>query len=290
MLSYNKDIDEGDGFKTIISRYSLETGESENLFEGSAYMEYSNMLYAQNLDLIGESAFTGKQFFVGGETYNLGGRPNECDFCFANQSFVSVDENDKTKLYRKNLSSGEEKLIFEISGEDSKFLVGPQISPSGKYIVIFECIYTISYLERIICIDYEGNLIFEKEFGESVYSETARWFTDENFAVFLQNGEETPSEIKIFDVSGNENTNIKLDFVYEKIQNDILKSYPYAIVSKINNNRFSESIMLINFENGLVQELYTSRAEGIIRGMDLSPGGKTLSWIENDSIMKMKVE
>ena len=289
VLSYNRDIDEGDGFKTMISRYSLETGEAENLFEGSAYMEYSNMLYAQNLDLIGESAFTGKQFFTGEETYNLGGRPNECDFCFANQSFVRVDENDKTKLYIKNLPSGEEKLIYEISGEDSRFLAAPQISPSGEYIVIFECEYTISHLEKIICIDYEGNLVFEKEIGESVYSETARWLSDENFAVFFHNGDEIPSEIKMFDVSGNETANIKLDFVFDKIQNDMFKSYPYAIVSRINNNHFSESIMLINFENGFVKELYTSGRDGIIRGMDLSPSGKTLCWIENDGIMKMNI-
>lgn len=289
VLSYNRDIDEGEGFGTTVSQYSFETEEAENLFEGNAYMEYSDMLYVKDIDLVGTGVFTGKQFFAGGETYNLGGRPNECDFCFATQSFVYVDENDKTKLYRKNLPSGEEKIIFEISGEENKFLAAPQISPSGEYIVLFECRYTNSFIERIICVDYEGNLVFEKEWGESVGSEEARWLSYTEFAVFFQNGDEIPSEIKIFDVSGNETANIKLDFVYEKIQNDMLKSYPYGIVSRRNNNGFSESIMLINFENGLLQEIYTSGEEGIIFGADISPSGKTLCWIENDSIMKKSI-
>ena len=296
VYAFNREIDSGEGFKTTVSCMELENGEAEILFDGNEYFEYGDMLFVHEMDFSNPWIFTGKMIFSnaisdGTDTeYYLGGYPGECDFDFGNKKFIHTDGNDKSKLYSKNIETDDEKLLFDVSGEgEHRFIHSPKVNSETGNIVFTDCNYVAYSPIRLVCIDFCGNVIFEEIFEEHSFNDI-RWLNDEEFAVFIKDTDNETASVMIYNInSGLESKNSCV--FYLDVQNDITKNYPYAVISEyVPKSYFRYRLWLYNFDDGSCEELYTSPTQGIIHGFDLSPGGKTLAWIENDDIKYMEIK
>ncbi|MBR2042157.1 MAG: hypothetical protein IJ945_07285 [Oscillospiraceae bacterium] len=297
--SFNREIDLGDGFKTTVSSFDLETAEAEILFYGSAYFDYGDTLSVHKMDFGNPWIFTGKNIFSKGITergdieYSFEGSPGDFDFDFGNKRYIFVDGNGKEKLYSKNIETGEEKLLFDVSGEgEHRFIHNPKVNSDSGNIVFLDCKYEASVTVRLICIDFLGNIIFEESFeNDFLYNiRDLRWLNEEKFVLLLANAEEQSSSIRIYNINSGFAEERTLDFLFNNIQNDITESYPFAVISEyVPQSHFRYRLWLYDFEEGAAEELYISPIRGIIHGFDLSPGGKTLCWIENDDIKFMEI-
>ncbi len=296
VYAFNREIDSGEGFKTTVSCMELENAETEILFDGDAYFEYGDMFFVHDMDFSNPWIFTGKMIFSNGIAdggdfeYYPGGYPGECDFDFGNKRYITHVREDKSKLVYIDLDSGNEGLLFDVSGEgEHRFIYSPKVNSDTGNIVFADCDYAAYSPKRLICIDYYGNVIFEEVFNEPSFYDI-RWLNDEEFAVFMQNPDEETASVRVYNINSGLKSENGCVF-YLDIQNDVTKSYPYAVLCEdVPKEYFRYRLWLYNFEDGSCEELYTSHTKGIIHGFDLSPGGKTLAWIENDDVRYVEIK
>ena len=295
VYAYNKDEGDDAGFLTTISKAVLPTEEVEILHEGRAFMEYSQVMRVSEVALSNDWVYTGKEIFSAsfgdGEdmVYELDGEVSDQDFCFDTQKIFYITGEGKTKIAAKAVAYDQEMEIYEHKGSEHEFINGISVSPDGEYIVFMVCNYTAMSPQKLVCIDYLGNLIFEEEAAE-YFNFQMRWRNCTEFVLFYYDTDSGISAAKVFGYNGEVKNEFPLEFFPQTVQNSIGKSSPYVLICEtVEKAHFSYRLWVLNLESGDYEEVYTSPTNGIIRGFDLSDGGKTAVWIENDDIMKMDI-
>lgn len=120
-----------------------------------------------------------------------------------------------------------------------------------------------------------------------------RWLDNEKL-LFVQNIEEQGcSEGFIFDGNGKTEKSFKLDYCLSGLQNNIGRSYPYMLagcflpIGKYGDGRGDNyGIVLINLDEGNAKLLRNTG--NIISSYDISNDGKTVFWIEDNSLFTVK--
>lgn len=295
IVAHNRDSSDESGFLTTFSEYDLETGKIDPIHEGHIFMEFSNVLKVSEVALSGPWLYTGKEIIATGkddsepEVYPVAGYPGYSDFCFDTQTFISISGN---KIYATNPKTGETRAIFEYPCAEMEFIFNIKISPDGEYIVFNVNIYEGYNIKSLVCINSSGEVVFENIFDDfGCVNCDIRWLSCNEFAFIYANEEDEESTaIRVYGTDGEIKRQFKFDFIYDDFENTV--SMPCGIMSEYIRDAatFSYALWLVNFEDGSCSKVYTSPdigKQGIIRGFDLSPSGKTLAWIEYDVIRTM---
>ena len=293
----NNEVILGEFCKTTISGYNLETDEAEILFSGEAYFDYIDLLHVREMDFSNPWIFNYKYVLSKGIVensdfeYYLGGMEYEGDLDFVNKRYVYTDRNDRSKLRYKSIETGSDEILYDVSDEgENYFIYYPKVNSDTGNIIFMVCDYIAYNSRKLVCLDYWGNVIFEQEV-EEIFRYDLRWLNDEEFALFISSPDDRLSKVIIYNINNGIKFENDLNFYYFEIQNDMVKSYPYALFCEdVPKAYYRYRLWLYNFEDGTAEEIYISPTKGVIRGFDLSPSGKTVIWVENDDIKYIRLQ
>ncbi|MBR3611117.1 MAG: hypothetical protein IKL57_06665 [Oscillospiraceae bacterium] len=279
------------GFEYSVCGIDLETGEAEFVFSGSDFINRS--FSVSEVALSSPWIFTGSEVFSNGigESDDMHEKFPEVtfgyDICFDTQTLYWSDGG---KIIAKSIPAGETRTVYEYTEWENPRIITTKACPSGEYIAFVADSGpdldsgTDMGTRYLMCIDFEGNLLYTSEFGKDFryYSFEIRWINAEKFAVFTSEPE-NKTGARIYSLPEGTEEIITFNFAHSAIQNNFAKSYPYGMICEMSSDEsFSHRLWRINFEEGTAEEIYTAPPEIYISGFDLSPNGKTIGWIESD--------
>lgn len=295
IYAVNKDDKTEEGFATVVSKYDTNTGKTETVFGGRDFMNNINELLVSEVALSNPWIYTGKEIFSKGRNgeedivQELYKDSYLTDIAFDAQTVYWAEDN---KIMAKSISSGEERMIYEYLEWENSRILSLDVSTTGEHIVFVVDSGSDRVTRYLMCVDWDGNVQYAKEFGNGFdyFHYEICWIRADKFAVFTSEPEDE-TVARIYGVYDQTEEIIEMDFSVYEMQNDMTKSYPSGVFCElVEDADFSYRLWRVNFEDGSVNELYTSPEGGFIKGFDLSPSGKTLVWMENDAIKIMKIE
>jgi len=295
IYAVNRNDKTQEGFATVVSEYDTDTGEAETVFGGRDFMNNINELLVSEVALSNPWIYTGKEIFCKGRSgeedilQTLYKDSFLTGIAFDVQSVYWAEDN---KIMAKSIGRGEERMIYEYLEWENSRILSLDVSITGEHIVFMVDSGSDRATRYLMCVDRDGNVQYAKEFGSEfdyLHYEIC-WIRADKFAVFTSEPE-NKTVARIYGVYDQTEETIELDFSVYKMQNDMTKSYPCGVFCEcVEDADFSYRLWRVNFEDGSVNELYTSPEGGFIKGFDLSPSGKTLAWTENDAVKIMKLE